>query len=327
MNLALGSLYAWSVFVLPLEKEFGWTRTDTSWVYTIAVVCFAATFIVAGRLQDRKGPKICAYAGGILVSLGFFARQLHHLAGHAVHLLRRDRRRRQRLRLLDADTGRVEVVPRQTRPRGRLDGRRLRRRAGDLRHARQRAADSGARLADDVPDPERHLPRDDDDRRDAAEESAGWDTPPNWTPKPAPTRRMRISRRARCSRRRRFYLLWIAFAFGTTAGQMTISQLVPFARTAGLGATVATYSLIVTSLGNAGGRILSGWMSDTIGRLRTLQMMVLLVGAGDAGTVSAAQRGGAVLRADRSGLLVLRHAAVAVRVDDRGFLRDAEILA
>ena len=25
MNLALGSLYAWSVFVLPLEKEFGWT--------------------------------------------------------------------------------------------------------------------------------------------------------------------------------------------------------------------------------------------------------------------------------------------------------------
>src|SRR5512146_1718979 len=72
MNLALGSLYAWSVFVLPLEKEFGWTRTDTSWVYTIAVVCFAATFIAAGRLQDRKGPKICAYLGGLLVSAGFF---------------------------------------------------------------------------------------------------------------------------------------------------------------------------------------------------------------------------------------------------------------
>ena len=42
MNLALGSLYAWSVFVLPLEKEFGWTRAQTSWVFTIAIVCFAA---------------------------------------------------------------------------------------------------------------------------------------------------------------------------------------------------------------------------------------------------------------------------------------------
>src|SRR5829696_560715 len=72
MNLALGSLYAWSVFVLPLEGEFGWTRGQTSWVYTIAVLCFAATFIFAGRLQDKKGPKICAYLGGLLVSAGFF---------------------------------------------------------------------------------------------------------------------------------------------------------------------------------------------------------------------------------------------------------------
>src|SRR3982751_6308251 len=42
MNLALGSLYAWSVFVPPLEREFGWTRVQTSWVYTIAIVCFAS---------------------------------------------------------------------------------------------------------------------------------------------------------------------------------------------------------------------------------------------------------------------------------------------
>src|SRR5207237_8384148 len=71
MNLALGSLYAWSVFVLPLEKEFGWKRADTSWVYTIAVVSFALTFMVAGRIQDRKGPRICAFLGGLFVSAGF----------------------------------------------------------------------------------------------------------------------------------------------------------------------------------------------------------------------------------------------------------------
>ena len=71
MNLALGSLYAWSVFVLPLEQEFGWKRAQTSQVYTIAIVCFALTFMIAGRIQDRKGPKICAFLGGLLVSGGF----------------------------------------------------------------------------------------------------------------------------------------------------------------------------------------------------------------------------------------------------------------
>ena len=72
MNMALGTLYAWSVFVAPLEKEFGWKRAETSNVFTIAVVVFALTFIVAGRLQDKFGPFWVSLTGGILVSLGFF---------------------------------------------------------------------------------------------------------------------------------------------------------------------------------------------------------------------------------------------------------------
>ena len=47
MNLALGTLYAWSVFVAPLEKQFGWKRADTSMVFTIAVMVFALTFVIA----------------------------------------------------------------------------------------------------------------------------------------------------------------------------------------------------------------------------------------------------------------------------------------
>src|ERR1700716_1186438 len=72
MNIALGTLYAWSVFVAPLEKQFGWKRADTSMVFTIAVMVFALSFVVAGRLQDKFGPLYCSLAGGILVSLGFF---------------------------------------------------------------------------------------------------------------------------------------------------------------------------------------------------------------------------------------------------------------
>ena len=72
MNLAVGALYGWSVFVAPLEKEFKWKRAETSMVFTIAVVVFALTFIVAGRLQDKLGPFKISLAGAVLVSLGFF---------------------------------------------------------------------------------------------------------------------------------------------------------------------------------------------------------------------------------------------------------------
>ena len=69
MNLALGTLYAWSVFVAPLEARFGWKRADTSMVFTIAVIVFALSFVVAGRIQDKFGPLACSLTGGILVSL------------------------------------------------------------------------------------------------------------------------------------------------------------------------------------------------------------------------------------------------------------------
>src|SRR5271154_4403609 len=72
MNLALGTLYAWSVFVAPLEQQFGWKRADTSMVFTIAVTVFALSFVVAGRIQDKIGPLYPSLAGGVLVSLGFF---------------------------------------------------------------------------------------------------------------------------------------------------------------------------------------------------------------------------------------------------------------
>ena len=94
--------------------------------------------------------------------------------------------------------------------------------------------------------------------------------PAGWTPPASAALRRDYSTREML-RTPQFYALWIAYALGTTAGQMTISQLVPFARSAGLGAAVATLALPVTAAGNAGGRILSGWLSDALGRLTTLR--------------------------------------------------------
>ena len=60
MNLALGSLYGWSVFVAPLEARFGWKRADTSMVFTIAVIVFALSFVIAGASGQVRSPRVLA---------------------------------------------------------------------------------------------------------------------------------------------------------------------------------------------------------------------------------------------------------------------------
>src|SRR5258706_8455177 len=71
MTLALGTLYAWSVFVAPLEQEFGWKRAQTSTVFTFAAIMFAASLLLAGRLQDRYGPFWISVVGSVLITLSF----------------------------------------------------------------------------------------------------------------------------------------------------------------------------------------------------------------------------------------------------------------
>jgi MFS transporter, OFA family, oxalate/formate antiporter len=75
LNLALGILYAWSVFGKALQEPiarggFGWTKTQSTLPYTIAIACFAAMMVPAGRLQDKLGPRLVASIGGVLTGVG-----------------------------------------------------------------------------------------------------------------------------------------------------------------------------------------------------------------------------------------------------------------
>ena len=274
MNLALGSFYAWSVFVLPLEKEFGWTRSQTSWVYTIAVIVFASTFVLAGRIQDRRGPRACALAGAVLVSAGFFissfTTSLWFLyAAFGV--------------LVGAGNGFGYSTPMPVASKWFPD------RRGLVVGLMVGGYGAGSAIIGPI--------------ATNLITSVGWrptfrllavvflvmglvgawllENPPQgyrpdgWTP-PAGAALKRDYSTQEMLRTPQFYGLWVAFALGTTAGQMAISQLVPFARSAGLGAAVATLALPVTAAGNAGGRILSGWLSDALGRVTTLRVMVLV---------------------------------------------------
>lgn len=71
INLSLGVLYTWSMFKGVIEKEFGWKGSQLNDPYALCCLVFAFTMIVAGRCQDRFGPRVTATIGGVLVAAGF----------------------------------------------------------------------------------------------------------------------------------------------------------------------------------------------------------------------------------------------------------------
>ena len=278
MNIALGTLYAWSVFVAPLEKEFGWKRAQTSNVFTIAVVVFALTFIVAGRLQDKFGPFWVSLTGGVLVSLGFFlcafTNSLMYLYicfgvigglgngfGYATPIPVMAKwfpdKRGLAVGLAVAGYGAGSAL------------------FGPLANLKLIPAYGvhttfmilgaiflvmtviGAFLLKNPP---------------TGYKPAGWTPAPPTAKTSATTQEFTPSEVLRTPA---FYFMWIAYALGTSAGLMVISQLVPFAKSVHISsAALATMGLVVGAAGNASGRILSGWMSDAMGRLNVLRLMI-----------------------------------------------------
>lgn len=79
--LVCGVLYAWSIFVLPLEQLFGWQRSETSFTFTLMIVCFSLGMFAGGRLLERYSPFSTVLIGGLLLSAGFLG------AAHASSLV------------------------------------------------------------------------------------------------------------------------------------------------------------------------------------------------------------------------------------------------
>ena len=72
VQVILGTVYAFSVFINPLRTEFpSWSATTTQWVFSFALASFAFSMIPAGKLQDRIGPRKVASLGGILLGSSF----------------------------------------------------------------------------------------------------------------------------------------------------------------------------------------------------------------------------------------------------------------
>jgi len=276
MNMALGMFYGMSVFMLPLEKEFGWTRAQTSWVTTIGLALIAVWYVIAGFIQDRRGPRPVAVVGGLLFSLGFFLASytsslpMFYLTAGVI---------------AGTGSGFGYVIPTSVGSKWFPDKRGLviglmvggygagsgvfgpialslidrvgwRSTFQILSLIFLAMTMTGAYLLKNPP---------------AGYRPAGWD----------PSKARGVARAGAdvhasvMVRMPTFWALWIAYGLGTTAGTMVISQLVPFARNAGHSAAVAAFALTVGAFGSASGRVLSGWMSDYAGRLNTIRVMLL----------------------------------------------------
>jgi MFS family permease len=70
INLALGVLYTWSMFKAEIGSHFGWKGSQLNDPYALCCLVFAFAMILAGRCQDRFGPRVTASMGGLLVGAG-----------------------------------------------------------------------------------------------------------------------------------------------------------------------------------------------------------------------------------------------------------------
>lgn len=70
IQLALGAIYAWSVFTPSLAKA-GWTKAQTQYVFAAGLAFFAIVMVLAGRMMPKLGPKKLAISGGIVLGLGY----------------------------------------------------------------------------------------------------------------------------------------------------------------------------------------------------------------------------------------------------------------
>ena len=74
IQLALGAIYAWSLFTKPLTAADGlykFTAGQAAWVFSLGLATFAVVMVMAGRWQAKVGPKKVALLGGIVLGIGY----------------------------------------------------------------------------------------------------------------------------------------------------------------------------------------------------------------------------------------------------------------
>ena len=273
--LMLGLTYTWSIFKDPLVEMFNWSQTEVQLAFSIMLAVFALTMIPAGMLQDKRGPKIVALAGGLLLCLGMVATSLFANSPLMLYITYGV--------LVGAGVGLAYNTPIACsakwfpQRRGLVTGivafgfgfgsliiapvaQWLISRYGIMQSFMYLGVGLGAIIVLGA-----LLLKNPPESHPAAKKAA---VASEYGP-------IGMLKTPQC------WMLWVMFAFSAAAGLMVIGNLASFAKLSftagGMSADaakgLATLAVGVLAVFNGGGRILAGWVSDRIGREKTMFVM------------------------------------------------------
>ena len=68
-----GLIYAWSLFIEPLETNFGWQRSETSLIFTISCITVCIGMVLAGALESKMNHRVIMLIASLMIAIGFIA--------------------------------------------------------------------------------------------------------------------------------------------------------------------------------------------------------------------------------------------------------------
>jgi OFA family oxalate/formate antiporter-like MFS transporter len=68
--ICMGGIYAWSIFVPELIKEYGLSSAQTQFIFGFTIAVFTISMIFAGRIEHKLGPRKTALLGSFFFVLG-----------------------------------------------------------------------------------------------------------------------------------------------------------------------------------------------------------------------------------------------------------------
>jgi MFS transporter, OFA family, oxalate/formate antiporter len=276
MQIALGAVYAWSVFRIPLTKTFGWTISQVTFAFTLAILTLGFASFVGGLWMRRSGPRTVAIAAGVLYGGGVFLASFS--AGHLYWLYFS-------YGILGGfGIGLGYIVPVATLVKWFPD------RRGMITGIAVAGFGAGALIT--APIASKLIISVGVLKTFAILGIAYFiavtvpaffmkDPPPNyrpegWTPSAA-QQKQRSSKTynlAEAMRTWQWYGLWALLFLNTSAGISIISQAAPMAQEiTGVTAAVAAGLVGIISIANGAGRFLWAWLSDAVGRRWVFLMM------------------------------------------------------